>query len=149
MGTWPGPGGGSPIFRGMSKIFGGSEILGGVSEIFGGGCLKFGGYLKFSGEGGSEIFGGCLNFFFFFQFLFPQKNSFWDAPTLTPRRSMRGRYASYWKAFLFYRVFVPLCKLASTADTKKNVLFHFSFRVNEAQVLVVMVSVILYYTQMN
>ena len=34
---------------------------------------------------------------------------------------------------------MPLCKLAPTADIKKNVLFRFSFSVNEAQVLVVMV----------
>ena len=47
--------------------------------------------------GVSEIF-----FSFFFQFIFPQKNFFWDAhPPPPPRRSMRGRYASYWNAFLY------------------------------------------------
>ena len=80
----------------MSEIFGGevSEIFrGGVSEIFGGVSEIL---------GGSEIFGGgCLQIFFsfFFQFLFPQKNpSGMHIPP--PRRSMRGRYASHWNAFL-------------------------------------------------
>ena len=79
----------------------------------GGGCG-----LQFFGErgvvsnfpGGSPIFRGSPNFrgvskfffqfffSFFFQFLSPQ-NFFWDAPTPL-RRSMRGRYASYWNAFL-------------------------------------------------
>ena len=82
--------GGSPIFRGGLQL-----ISGGVS--------KFSGGLNFSR--GSPIFRGGLQsfffnfFFFFFQFLFPQ-NFFWDAPT-PPRRSMRGRYISYWNAFLF------------------------------------------------
>ena len=72
-----------------------SEIFGGVSEIFGGGCS-------------SKFF-----FSFFFSISFPQKKSFWDAhtpPLHPPRRSMRGRYASYWNAFLLsYATFESIC----------------------------------------
>ena len=53
-------------------------------------------------QGGPQFFGGSPNFRgvskFFFQFLSPQ-NFFFYAPTPL-RRSMRGRYASYWNAFL-------------------------------------------------
>ena len=61
--------------------------------------------ILFTGEGSVSKFSGGVSkflfqfFFFFFQFLFPQ-NSFWDAPPPPPRRSMRGRYAFYWNAFL-------------------------------------------------
>ena len=57
----------------------------------GGGCLL-------------QIFGGASEIFFsFFKIYFPPKNFFWDAhpPPPPPRWSMRGRYASYWNAFLF------------------------------------------------
>ena len=59
--------------------------------------------------GGLQFFGGLqIFFFFFFSISFPPKKSFWDAPTPPPpERSMRGRYASYWNAFLlFFVVFV-------------------------------------------
>ena len=86
----------------------GGPISWGVSNFSVGGCLQFlfGGCLQFFG--GSPIFwrespifrgGGSPNFFFsnFFS-----QNFFWDTPTPPPpRRSMPGRYASYWNAFLF------------------------------------------------
>ena len=101
-----------------NKFTGVSLSTGGVSEIFGG-CLKFWGGLKFWGvwnflggwnfQGGVWNFRGVSNFsgglqiffFFFFNFFSPQKNSsgMHQAPP-PPRRSMRGRYASYWNAFL-------------------------------------------------
>ena len=60
---------------------------------------------NFRGGVSDPNFRGGLKFFFlfFFQFIFPQKNFFWDAhpPPPPPRRLMRGRYASYWNAFLF------------------------------------------------
>ena len=93
------------IFRSMCQEF---CPQGGVGLVLGG-CLKFsGGRGVWSFQRGvSEIFrggvwnfGGAPNFFFFFfQFLFPPKKSFWDAHPPT-RWSMRGRYASYWNAFL-------------------------------------------------
>ena len=91
--------------HGESPILGGSlQFRGGVSPIFGGSPI-FRGSLQFFR--GSPIFsGGLLIFFSFFFNFFPQ-NFFWDAPTPAgmhhppPRRSMRGRYASYWNAFLF------------------------------------------------
>ena len=56
------------------------------------------------GAGGLQFFGGVSKFFssFFFQFLFPKKipSGMHQTPN-PPRRSMRGRYASYWNAFLF------------------------------------------------
>ena len=56
---------------------------------------------QFFGGGGFSNFFFSIFFSFFFLIFFPQ-NFFWDAPTPPPpRRSMRGRYASYWNAFLF------------------------------------------------
>ena len=72
-----------------------SEIFGGVSGLkFSGGCLVW------------NFRGGVWNFFFlFFPISFPpQKNPAGMHTHPPPRRSMRGRYASYWNAFLFYRI---------------------------------------------
>ena len=90
-GTWPGPGG--------CLQFGGCLKFSGGSEIFGGGCLKFSGGVSpiFLGGGFLQIF-----FFFFFQFLFPPKKISSGMQPPPPRRSMRGRYAPYWNAFLFF-----------------------------------------------
>ena len=46
-------------------------------------CQEFcpqGGSPNFFGGGVSNFSGGLQNFFLFFQFLFPPKNSFWDTP---------------------------------------------------------------------
>ena len=84
-GVWNSPGGVWNFRRGVWNFQrGGFWNFGGMSEIFGGGSSKF------------------FFVFIFFNFFSPQKKSFWDAPPLPPpRRSMRGRYTSYWNAFLF------------------------------------------------
>ena len=76
--------GGSPIFRGWSPIFRGVSNFSGVVSNF----LGVSNFLW-----GLQFFGGGL-----IQIFFP-KNFFWDAPP--PIRSLSGRYASYWNAFLF------------------------------------------------
>ena len=57
-------------------------------------------------RGVSKFLGGLQNFFsFFYQFLFPKKILLGCTNPLPPpplRRSVRGRYASYWNAFLCY-----------------------------------------------
>ena len=60
-----------------------------------GGVLQFLGVSNFLG--GLQFFGGSPIFFFFFQFFSPK---FLLGCTTPPRQSMRGRYASYWNAFL-------------------------------------------------
>ena len=110
IGGWSGPGEGvSPIFRGSLQFFGGvSNFSGGGwvgspifwgSPIFRGstifrGVSNFSGGLQFFRE--SPIFLGVSKFFF--QFFFPKKILVGCTPP--PRRSMRGRYPSYWNAFL-------------------------------------------------
>ena len=89
------PRGVSPIFLGgcLQFFWGVSPNLGGCLQIFKGGVSKF--------LGGSQNFRGSPKFFFFFfQFLFPKKIPSGMHPPPTPRRSMRGQYASYWNAFL-------------------------------------------------
>ena len=90
-----------------------------MSLIFQGGCLQFfGGCLQFFVWGGVSnfLFGGCLQFFFqifflfFFKSFFPKISSGMHQPS-PPRRSMRGRYASYWNAFLLKRLFEPAIKI--------------------------------------
>ena len=70
---------GSPIFWGVSNFSGGLQFFGGgVSPIF----VGVSNFLR-----GSPIFqGGCLQFF---------------GGRVSGIRSMFGRYASYWNAFLF------------------------------------------------
>ena len=88
------------------------------NSVHGGGSEIFGGVLKFSGGVCSKFLGGCLNFFFFSsKFLSPQKNSPGMHPPMT--RSMRGRYASYWNAFLFMKVF-GICKLFPRCFQRKE-----------------------------
>ena len=87
----------------------------GQGNKFTGVCLSTGGVVVWSQGGlqffgGSPIFRGVSNFlgginsnffnsnFFLIQIFYP-KNFFWDAPP--PIRSLSGRYASYWNAFLF------------------------------------------------
>ena len=73
--------GGVLHFWGVLQIFGGSPIFRGVSNFSGGrGVSNFSG-----GKGGLQFFRGSPNFFFlFFSISFPQRNSFWDAPTPPP-----------------------------------------------------------------
>ena len=73
---------------------------GGVcSKFLGGGLLQF--FLGGSGPGGVSApnFRGGSEIFFSFKFLSPKKNSP-GMHTHPPTRSMRGRNASYWNAFL-------------------------------------------------
>ena len=75
----------------------------GLQFFRGEGVLQFfGGVSNFSG--GLQFLGGLQIFFsFFFQFLFPKKiPSGMHQPPPRRRRSMGGRYASYWNAFLLY-----------------------------------------------
>ena len=58
--------------------------------FFGAGCG-----LQFLGGVVSNFSGGLRIFFLFFSIFHPPKPP-------PPRRSMRGRYASYWNAFLYY-----------------------------------------------
>ena len=95
-----------PIFRyflpAATKL-GQGNIFRSVCQEF---CPQGGGGWVWS-RGGLQIFGGVSKIFFLFFQFFPPKNSFWDAPTPPPpRRSMRGRYASYWNAFLLSFVFL-------------------------------------------
>ena len=89
----------SPIWGGCLQFFGGvSPIFRGVSNFFWGGQ-------------GVPIFGGSPNFFPSFSSISlpPQKISSGMHQPPPPRRSMRGRYASYWNAFLslFFMSFFP------------------------------------------
>ena len=89
--------GGCGLVLGGLQFWGGSSNFGGVSPIFWGGLQFF--------EGGVPP-----NFFFFKFFFFLFSNLFFPkissgmhqhpAPPFPQRRSMRGRYASYWNAFL-------------------------------------------------
>ena len=93
----------------------------GQGNIFIGVCQEFcsqgGGWWSGPGEGGSEIWGGCLKisrggvsnfsggeclqiFFSFFFNFFSLKKFLLECTPPPPRQSMRGRYASYWNAFL-------------------------------------------------
>ena len=97
------------IFRSVCQGFcrrGGGclKFLGGVWNL--GGCLKFsGGVWNFRGGVSNFFWGGCLKFSFFFNFFSPKKiSSGMQLPP--PRRSMHGRYASYWNAFLFRNIFI-------------------------------------------
>ena len=101
-------GGADPNFRGGGGGGVCCKFGGGVPDSNfggGGGCLL----QIFGGGGSAPIFGGGSEIFFsfFFNLFTPQKQFFWDAhtpsppPPTPPRRSMRGRYASYWNAFLF------------------------------------------------
>ena len=116
-----GPGGGVWSQGGVSGPGGVSNFFGGGGlQFFGGGgvCLVPGGLQFFGGVGVSNfsgwwgrvspIFRGGLQifFFFFFSFFFSIFKKILlgctnSPPPPPPRRSMRGRYASYWNAFLF------------------------------------------------
>ena len=67
----------------------------------------------FGGGVCSEFWGGCLKFFF--NLFSPQKISSGMhtlPPPPPPRRSMCGRYASYWNAFLFgYAIIYTACNV--------------------------------------
>ena len=77
----------------------GLQIFGGVG---GWGVSKFSGGLQFFRGGFSKFF-----FLFFFNFFSPPKiPSGMHQPLPPPRRSIRGRYASYWNAFLLRRTSV-------------------------------------------
>ena len=83
------------VLGGFSN-FGGLQFFGGVSNFFGGPPIFLGGPPIFRGGGGLQFF------FFFFNFFSPKfLLGCTNPPAPPPRWSMRGRYASYWNAFLF------------------------------------------------
>ena len=91
--------GGLQFFGGVLQFFGGvlQFFRGGVSNFWGSSIFRGGGWLQFSG--GLQFFLGGVNSNFFSNFFSPK--FFWDAPP-PPIRSLSGRYASYWNAFLFH-----------------------------------------------
>ena len=92
-------GGGSPIFRG------------GVGGVVEGGRVWLGGWLR--GVAG-EVKGGTPTFFFFFEFFFDFCFLWGYTPSPGPDtgiRSMFGRYASYWNAFLLDSVRFCSCDM--------------------------------------
>ena len=94
-----------PNFQGSSSKFSGvSNFSGGFLQIFEG-SSKFWGGVPPNFQGGSPIFfGGSKIFSFLFSISFPPKKILLECtnPPTPPRRSMRGRYVSYWNAFLFH-----------------------------------------------
>ena len=88
LGGWWSVQGGLQFFGKLQFFWGGSNFLGGL-QFFWGGLIQIFFYSNF------------FNSNFFSNFFSP--NFFWDAPP-TPHpqiRSLSGRYASYWNAFLF------------------------------------------------
>ena len=91
---------------------------GGVMVVWSGGVSNFSGGSPIFREGSPIFLAGLQIFFFLVKFFFPQ-NFFWDAPPPLPRRSMRGRYASHWNAFLLHLLLFE--KWANTTVNFKKV----------------------------
>ena len=94
--------------------------LGGMRGFIWGACVVlFGGHMWFYSGACMVLFGGCMVLFGGCAWFFwGGVHGFFSFFGYNEIRSMSGRYASYWNAFLFYVVYCLLHSLLSVWETK-------------------------------